>query len=380
MLTAIFAVIVLLVLSPPTGLGASQHILWHIVTPGTVNSVAISRNGSLMAVGVQVNETAGVVYLIDKGGSVVWSHSIDIAISSVAISENASFVAAGGWQLKGGCPRNLNITGYHSCPADFYANGGVYLLSRNGDILWKHDTGNDPVFGVLINGSRVVATPVGSSTLIIDKSGELLSTSQYAETGVESPDGRYRFVGTGGTLSLLQADGTLLWNRYMDSPALSTGISADDSTISIVTNWGVASYDINGKQLWNYTSYFSPSSIAVSGNGSRTFAGVWTDWQPSLLVFTSNGNLLQSFQLGIVHQIAISADDYLVVGSGPRDTGSFSRTSGSVYLLGPPGIMAPTELSLLFAVLVIAPMVAIALVVFWKFKLLRFRRPASTSR
>src|SRR5712692_2177991 len=114
LLTSILAVVTLLMLSAPTGLGASQQMLWHIVTPGTVSSVAVSRVGSLMAVGVQVNGTAGIVYLIDKGGSVRWSRSIDIAISSIAISGNGSFVAAGGWQL-GGCPPNLNINGPHSC-------------------------------------------------------------------------------------------------------------------------------------------------------------------------------------------------------------------------------------------------------------------------
>ncbi len=128
-LGSILAVVTLLVLSPATRLGVSEQVLWHIVTPGTVNTVAISRDGSLTAVGVQVNETAGAVYLLDRGGSVRWSRSTDIAIFSVAISENASFVAARGWQLKGGCPRNLNIAGFHSCTAEIYTNGGSTFLT-----------------------------------------------------------------------------------------------------------------------------------------------------------------------------------------------------------------------------------------------------------
>jgi len=71
-----------------------QQPLWQFNTSGTANAVAISSDGSIVAVGVQTGAKGGEVLLFNRAGSLLWSRTIDRAISSFSISDNASYIVA----------------------------------------------------------------------------------------------------------------------------------------------------------------------------------------------------------------------------------------------------------------------------------------------
>ncbi|HYU56394.1 MAG TPA: hypothetical protein VEL71_09285 [Candidatus Dormibacteraeota bacterium] len=54
-----------------------------------------------MAVGVQTGTKGGEILLFNHAGSLLWSRTIDRAISSISISDNASYIVASGFQLIG---------------------------------------------------------------------------------------------------------------------------------------------------------------------------------------------------------------------------------------------------------------------------------------
>src|SRR6058998_65625 len=98
-----------------------QWGLWRYTTYGTTNSIAISSDGSYLAVGVQTGLQTGRILFFDNAGSLLWTHDTDRVISSVAISADGSHIAAGGYQLIG--------------PPGIYENGIIYYLARDGRIL-----------------------------------------------------------------------------------------------------------------------------------------------------------------------------------------------------------------------------------------------------
>lgn len=361
---SLLAVLLLLSASPITT-APRQQILWHVVTPGAANSVAVSGDGAYVAAGVQTNSTAGRVYLFARPGQTLWSRITDRAIASVAISADGSLITAGGY-------RSIGI-------AQVYSQGAVYLFGRNGSLLWEKSTGDDPVFEVSIstNGSRITAvtetnivqfsdkggvfwnfsTPYSiccasagpmefttneSSFYLLNSDGQPVrnGTAQVATGGaVLSSDGKYVAIGGGnsgfnGTLYFFSTMGRLLWKSHINSAILPIAISADDSVIAIGTNWGTIAFNTQGKVLWTYTGG-PPMSVAIWGNGSRIFAGLWSYQEPTLLVFNASGSVVQTFSFGTIHKIALSADsEYLAVAAGPPDTGPLTATSGSVYLIG----------------------------------------------
>ncbi|HVH15030.1 MAG TPA: hypothetical protein VNA15_04850 [Candidatus Angelobacter sp.] len=92
-----------------------QRPLWQYNTNGTANAVAMSSDGSYVAVGAQTGSRGGGVLFFNRAGPLLWSRTVDRAISSVSISDNASYILVSGFQLS-------------SSPAMFYENGLSTIL------------------------------------------------------------------------------------------------------------------------------------------------------------------------------------------------------------------------------------------------------------
>ena len=363
-----------------------QRPLWQYNTSGTANAVAISSDGSVVAVGVQTGTKGGEVLLFNRAGSLLWSRTIDRAISSISISDNASYVLASGFQLIGSA-------------GIFYENGAVYYFGRDGTQLWNYTTSPDvysrdfppPIFGSHLSndGSRVIAqTPFsvfcldhhgmmlwnynGTSTNLIhvatssdasrvavadtqlrllNGQGRILwnstSITNLVQSLVITPDAKYVAVGTAidgnhGTLYLFNNTGSLLWSRAEDSNPSSIAFSGDESRIVFGTNYHIVSYTIQGDQVWSFSS--PPAVLAANLDGSYVLAGLWSDWTQSILVIDGQGQVVWGKPAGEIHGVALSADgSNAVVAAGPPDTGPFSFNSATVYfLLSPRSLVADT--------------------------------------
>ena len=56
-----------------------QGVLWQHSTYGAPNSVALSRDGSYVAVGLQTGQANGSIQLYNKAGSLLWTRTVDRA-------------------------------------------------------------------------------------------------------------------------------------------------------------------------------------------------------------------------------------------------------------------------------------------------------------
>jgi len=368
-----------------------QRPLWQYNTSGTANAVAISNDGSIVAVGVQTGTKSGEVLLFNRAGSLLWSRTIDRAISSISISDNASYIVASGFQLIGSA-------------AMIYENGAVYYFSRDGTQLWNYTTSPDvysrdfppPIFGSHLSndGSRVIAqTPF--SVFCLDQHGKMLwnynstgtnlihvstssdasrvvvadtqlrllngqgrilwnstSISSLVQSLVITPDAKYVAVGTAidgnhGTLCLFNNTGSLLWSRAEDSNPTSIAFSGDESRIVFGTNYHIVSYTIQGDQVWSFSA--PPAVLAANLDGSYVLAGLWSDWTQSILVIDGKGQVVWGKPAGEIHGVVLSADaSNGVVSAGPPDTGPFSFNSAAVYFLPSPRTLVADTGSLYF--------------------------------
>jgi DNA-binding beta-propeller fold protein YncE len=361
-----------------------QWGLWRYATYGTTNSVAISSDGSHLAVGVQSGAQSGKILLFDKSGSLLWTRDTDRVIGSVAISADGSHIAAGGYQLIG--------------RAGTYENGIIYYLARDGSLLWNYTTGpspnsgglNVPIFaiGLSSDGTKILAdtgygiiflnnngqvqwthlSPGGIShaamsldgTYVVtlddrarafDSQGRSLWNSSIIPPAVQnialSPDGRYLAVdeetsSTNATLLLYNKTGALLRTQAFNSPPFSITFSADDGTMVLATGDSIMAFDSSGSSLWNRTLPSSGGSrIAVAPDGSHVLVGLWADWGQTVLIFDNHGSIVWGKPVGSVHQVALSSDgSFGAVAAGPPGGGPFSINSGSIYFLPGPRALA----------------------------------------
>ena len=117
-------------------------------------------------------------------------------------------------------------------------------------------------------------------------------------------------------------------------------------------------YNIQGSVIWTYNGA-SAGSMAVSSDGSYVLAGLWADWQQTILILNNQGHVVWGKDAGTIHQVALSADDsYAAIAAGPSDTGTFSANSATIYFLpGPRTTTANTGTS--YSLLYFIPTLAI---------------------
>ena len=381
---------------------------WKYTVPGTANAVALTPDGTYLAAGTESGRLSGSIYLFQgKGGSasagtghLLWRHDTQTAILSVAISRNGSLIAAAGSQIVG--------------LGGFYSNEMLYALSRDGVVLWNSSV-TSPVWAMLVSpdGSRLVVREEDSVVCFGAQSGSIiwqqkvggsssvtLSMNDNAtvlavggsgrayllsmtdghplwshsvlsgySVGPEaiSGDGAYVAVGavktgTDGSVYLLDGrTGYLLWTHHVNSDVLSASVSHDGSRIAFGTNDWIIFYDRAGTQLWNDTdanakvlivperpasASLSPqSSESVAINESKTttattmdtastgvFAGLWTNIPPSVMLIDGlTGRPVWSASVVTVHSIDIGSEAGLAaVAAGPAEASPSS--GGTIYM------------------------------------------------
>jgi len=339
-------------------------------SPGGSNPeyVAISPDDSFVAAALAI-ANGSEIYAIDNNGNTLWSHDLNHQISSIAISSDGMYVAAGGWQIAPG-------------PAGMYENGEVYLFGSGGKLLWSVNAGSsNPVFKVAISSAgSVVAADGESSVMYIDAATQEVLWSEITDgyTGMAmsadgsvvvmpsqsgsiaafnaqgaplwsspivgsddniaiSSDGSQVWVGEAesgynGTLSLFTAKGALVWQREIYSPALSIQ-TGGNLTAFVSTNWGGLLYGGDGSLLANLTS----SAVAPITGGCNPLPSFWywgTNEDPVAFI-DAQGNVVSSYNPdGFTVNAAMSSDgSYAAVASQNGLTKSFSLAF--VYL-GPP--------------------------------------------
>jgi len=306
--------------------------------------VAISPDDSFVVAAVAI-ANGSEIYALDDHGNTLWSHDLDHQISSIAISSNGMYVAAGGWQTEPG-------------PAGIYANGEVYLFSSGGKLLWNMNAGSsNPVFKVAISadGSKLAvdgeesmmylsgadgstiwsyhtggnAVGMGMSldgSLVVASMGPIVAfngqgamlwshPAQDLAVSVNSvaisSDGSDVWVGSAvngsnGTLYLFNRQGSLLWQHQIFSPALSIQTGANE-TAFVSTNFGALVYGADGSLLANVTS--SAAAAITGGCNPLPSFWYWSTNEDPVAFLDTHGNIVSSYNPGgFTVNAALSSD------------------------------------------------------------------------
>jgi WD40 repeat protein len=277
----------------------TDDFIWSYNTDTIVSSVSISDNGAYVAAGGY----DGNVYLFTNDGKKLWNYSTDDYSNSVSISADGSYIAAG-------------------------SANGVYLFNREGEKLWSFKTGdNIPIKEVSIaaDGSYVAAGGNDHNVYLFNRAGEKLwsyKTGDNIHKVSISADGSY--VAAGGVdynVYLFNRAGEKLWDYNTGGYVNSLAISGDGSYLAVegsyfvkVGHYDTTFYFFNraGEKLWSYK--FDVKGISISDDGSYVAAG---DWNGNVHLFNRNGEELWNYNTnGNIREISLSADGSYVAAGG----------------------------------------------------------------
>ena len=242
---------------------AEGNILWEKQT-GLIgeDGLAVTPDGSFIAVGATDEEKMGHLMLFDGDGTKLWNHQIDGRIETVAVSKTG-YVVAG--------PRDMH----------------VYVYDHDGELTYKHYAGNyydsqdlviSPDESFFLFGSE--HKYVNCCTLL----GELLWQREVGPLCCIkiSTDGEFIAIGTSNSkLFLFNRNGCELWNKKVteDSFVNRIAISAHGDYIVVkaeeilppISSFKV--YSKEGDLLWLYEDEHPFKAIAMSGDGHYIAAG-----------------------------------------------------------------------------------------------------------
>ncbi len=282
--------------------------IWDDLLVGISHSVAISGNGQYVLAGTENGKTEGHLYLYDHYGNLLWDYKADRKISTVAISQDGDYIAAGGYQLldNGAGPG----FGYNA----WSANPALYFMSKNGTLLWKYEPKEKQTLWH-------VAMPLDGSYVLANIDGSILSFGR---------------------------NGSLLWNYTSGNDIGSVSVSSDGSHIVTNTQDHVLYLDNTGKILWSSKIDSDPNArSSISSDGKYVLASSSNSSADSskLYLFDNKGNLMWTKSAdGSPGTMSISADDYYIAESA-ASTKLFDLKGNLLWSINSTGSMAlsPTD-------------------------------------
>lgn len=249
-----------------------------------------------------VGSLDGHVYLLDRDGKLLWRFKARGGVHDVAMSSPVGYVAA------------LSYT---------YDETTVHLLDKDGRELWslavpKLSRGVD----VSASGEVAVASSTGKIYLI-NKSIRWtynLEESVWGAWDVVFAGDRVIAVDDNADIYYLSMDGSLLGKTRVAEKDYIYGVAAaPGGYVAVVTqNKSVYLYR-DGKLLWKRKTDFSNYGVAISPGSEFVAAG---SWDKNLYIYDISGKLLLKHHVGdSVNRVAFS-EGHLIYGSG----------DGSAYL------------------------------------------------
>lgn len=223
--------------------------------------------------------------------SLVWEYKADHEIKKTSVSSDGKYIAAVG--------DNWNF--------EEFRNDVLYLLTSDGELLWKKD------------------------------SRSLFGFSDWIHDASVSQNATYIAVGSEGTTYLLRRDGSIIWKKERLEGMNRVSISDDGEYVAIGTypigvGW-VHFFDKNGQELWNFSTVGSVTSISMSKHGQYVAVG---DYRGYAYLIDVQGNLLWDKKLGEYCDVYVSASadgEFVGIGTSGREIAILSKNGD--WLLNP---------------------------------------------
>ena len=234
---------------------------WRIEGLTSRSSPAVASDGTIYA----VTQSPGALSALDPAGTVRWTVSFpDIVVVSPTIGPDGSvYVAAndgvvravnadGSIRWATEIPDTRSILGSPTVTPDGSTvlvgttgptgtTGGLVALSSTGELLWKAEIGDDPVYTPSIGPDGTIYAGSPRSVAAVSPTGEVLWTRTgpsifgYASVGA---DGRVyaRDVDAGALLALDGATGATIWSAALDGIPTPPTLTANDRLVVATRN------------------------------------------------------------------------------------------------------------------------------------------------
>lgn len=233
-----------------------------------VRDVAISSDGNYIAVGGGLDTVSGGVYLFHKSSSTpLWSYATVDSVSSVSISSNGTYIAAGS------------------------RDNNTYLFEKSSSTpLWSYMVGGESKYiqsvAISSDGNYIVAGDWDTKIYLFEKSSSIplwtKSMNLYQPPVMISSNGSYLVVGG--------IDGVYLFHKSSSTP------------------------------LWSYTTSGSVMSVAITPDGNYIAAGggdkkvyLFSKTQPDPFILSSDAdNPDPDGMLNLNWEASVGADNYSI--------------------------------------------------------------------
>lgn len=285
--------LILLLLIPAVYAEPPPNLLWAYDTGNTVNDVAVSPDGSLVAAC-----SGKKVYLLNRSGQLEWNATLYSNALSVTVTSDGGVIAGD--------------------------EGSLYYFNRTGSMLWEKLIG-DSVYDVSTSDGKIA---VGSKTrrlYLYDLEGNQLWTFN-ADSAVYRAvilDGRVAAGTSLGMLYLFDTDGGLIWS--VDIKKFIGGLALQDDTVIAGTTY--LSFWRDGEKIGTFIE--SGEVTGLDANSEYVLAGFENGYIYSV---DSRGRHIWSYKVNVSREVATSRDgEYFAIASG-----------GKVLFYTPPDITPPT--------------------------------------
>ncbi|HEC96176.1 MAG TPA: WD40 repeat domain-containing protein [Euryarchaeota archaeon] len=251
---------------------------WEYTTEYNVRSVAISHDGQNVAVGTEYPH-ASIYYLTN--GKLLWKYDIrGSSVYGLDISADGEYIVAVGNKVRF-LTRGKRVLWEYDIPttvisaemtpnAEYIAVGaynGVYLFSKNGEVLWHYPFEPSKTRSVYVaitpDGKYIAATSLiehdGSYVYLFSRDGDLIWRKKVSNSFVLSvdisDDGKYLAVGLDSGWFLLNRWGDILYTNS-EIRGWAIAISKDNQYIAVRDTRKVYIFDIKGSKVGGYKPIF----------------------------------------------------------------------------------------------------------------------------
>jgi len=268
------AAAILLAITLPLSAQSPEGLLWEHVADSRVQALAVSEDGSLVAVGSRDNS----LRLFDARGQLLWSFEAENSILGLDMSPDGRWIAVAS------------------------EDRHIFLLDGDGSELWKFKAAR-PMNNAAVarDGSLVTATSDDRTVYVFDNNGNLLWQEELG-IGVRAVDiygsaekARLVLGSDDGLITIYSREGRNLLQIRLDYNVISVSVTPNGARVLAGTGDGSAILlnGANGREIWRFRAEDSVSSVSLAGDGSSALIG---SEDGSAYLLDGDGNLTHQFR------------------------------------------------------------------------------------
>lgn len=245
-------------------LDSAGEVLWDYPTMNPPLASGISATGQDFFIGTD----DGHILCLNQNGTLRWTTLVDAPVISFASSGSGDTLVATG---------ESNYY-YHNLYDEPLNPADVFVLDRNGTLLWKYQTGGQNTVAVSDDGSVITILEERSGNLqVFNRSGSRMAKRSIGGASSDlsmARDGNLIVAETrGGTVYGVDRTGALLWRLTTDPGSRGIAFSGNENSFLLGNGTGVSQYDRMGNLLGEYPAIGQVQVIESASDAHYFVAG-----------------------------------------------------------------------------------------------------------